>query len=87
MKKFVGIDLGTGNTFIYVNGRGIIFSEPTVVAIDTKTGHVNEIGYFASKMLGRVPVNIDVIKPIQRGVPARMNPTILYMNLKDDENE
>lgn len=79
MKKFVGIDLGTGNTFIYVNGRGIIFSEPTVVAIDVKTGHVNEIGYFASKMLGRVPVNIDVIRPIQRGVPARMNPTILFL--------
>ena len=76
MRKFIGIDLGTGNTFIYVSGKGIIFSEPSVIAIDSKTAEVTEIGYLAAKMIGRAPEDIDVIKPIQRGVPARMNPTI-----------
>lgn len=76
MKKFIGIDLGTSNTFIYLNNKGIIFSEPSVIAIDVKSTNVMEIGYLAAKMIGRTPEDIDVIKPIQRGVPARMNPTI-----------
>lgn len=76
MKKFIGIDLGTSNTFIYVSGRGIIFSEPSAIAFDTKTSEVLEIGYHAAKLIGRTNDSIEVIKPIQRGVPARMNPTI-----------
>lgn len=76
MKRVIGIDLGTSNTFIYVSGKGIIFSEPSVIAFDTKTSDVLEIGYLAAKMIGRTPDTIEVIKPIQRGVPARMNPTI-----------
>lgn len=76
MKKIIGIDLGTSNTFIYHNGKGIIFSEPSVIAIEIKTANVIEIGYLAAKMIGRTPEDIDVIKPVQKGVPARMNPTI-----------
>ena len=76
MKKFIGIDLGTSNTFIYVSGKGIIFSEPSAIAFDTKTTEVLEIGYHAAKLIGRTNDSIEVIKPIQRGVPARMNPTI-----------
>lgn len=76
MKKFIGIDLGTSNTFIYHSSKGIIFSEPSVIAIDIKSTNVMEIGYLAAKMIGRTPEDIDVIKPILRGVPARMNPTI-----------
>ncbi len=76
MKKFIGIDLGTSNTFIYVEGKGIVFAEPSVIAIDVKSSSVLEVGYLAAKMIGRTSEEIDVIKPIQRGVPARMNPTI-----------
>lgn len=76
MRKFIGIDFGTRNTFIYVNGRGIIFSEPTIIALDIPSGKVLEIGFLASKMIGRAPETVDVIRPIQRGVPARMNPSI-----------
>ena len=79
MKKIIGIDFGTANTLIYVEGRGIIFSEPTVIAFDVKTNKVVEIGYLASKMIGRSPENIDVIKPIGRGVPSRMNPAIAFL--------
>lgn len=81
MKKFVGIDLGTSNTFIYVSGKGIIFSEPTVIAYDVKSTEVLDIGYLAAKMIGRVPESIDVIKPVIRGVPSRMNPNINLLKI------
>ncbi len=79
MKKLIGIDFGTANTFIYVEGRGIVFSESTIISLDIKTGKVLDIGYLASKMLGKSPDNIDVIKPIKRGVPARLNPCVLFL--------
>lgn len=79
MKKFIGIDFGTANTFIYVSGKGVVFSEPTVIAIDIKSTDVLEIGYLASKMIGRNPETIDVLKPVQRGVPARLNPSVNFI--------
>ncbi|MFH1460811.1 MAG: rod shape-determining protein, partial [Patescibacteria group bacterium] len=56
--KDVGIDLGTANTLVYVKGRGIVINEPSVVAINQKTGQVLAIGQDAKKMVGRTPAHI-----------------------------
>ena len=76
MKKFIGIDFGTSNTFVYLNGKGIIYSEPSIIAIDKNTNAVIETGFLASKMIGRSAENVEIIHPIKRGVPARFKPCI-----------
>ncbi|MDZ4205710.1 MAG: rod shape-determining protein, partial [Patescibacteria group bacterium] len=64
----VGIDLGTANTLVYLGGRGIVINEPSVVAINQKTGQVVAIGTEARAMLGRTPSHILAIKPLVDGV-------------------
>jgi rod shape-determining protein MreB len=66
----VAIDLGTCTTLIYVNGRGIVLNEPTVVAIDVKTKKCLAAGDEAKKMLGRTPNEIKAIRPMKDGVIA-----------------
>ncbi|KPJ72065.1 rod shape-determining protein MreB [candidate division TA06 bacterium DG_78] len=66
----VAIDLGTCTTLIYVNGRGIVLNEPTVVAIDVKTKKCLAAGDEAKKMLGRTPSEIKAIRPMKDGVIA-----------------
>lgn len=66
----VAIDLGTCTTLIYVNGRGIVLDEPTVVAIDTKSKKCLAAGDEAKKMLGRTPGEIKAIRPMKDGVIA-----------------
>jgi rod shape-determining protein MreB len=64
----VGIDLGTSNTLVYVKGHGIIIAEPSIVAINQKTGRVVAVGEDASQMIGRTPAHIQAIKPLVGGV-------------------
>ncbi len=64
----IGIDLGTANTLVYMRGRGIVLSEPSVVAINQKTGQIVAIGEDARAMLGRTPGHILAIKPLVDGV-------------------
>jgi len=64
----LGIDLGTTNTLVYLRGKGIVIDEPSVVAINTKTGRVVAIGKEAKNMLGRTPAHIVAIKPLVDGV-------------------
>lgn len=64
----IGIDLGTANTLVYVRGRGIVINEPSVVAINQKTGRVVAIGKEAKQMLGRTPLHIVAVKPVVDGV-------------------
>ncbi len=64
----IGIDLGTANTLVYVRGRGIIINEPTVVAVNNKTGQVVAVGNEAKRMLGRTPEHIAAIRPLEGGV-------------------
>jgi rod shape-determining protein MreB len=64
----VGIDLGTANTLVYLRGRGIVLNEPSVVALNQKTGTVVAIGTQAKDMLGRTPQHIVAIKPLVDGV-------------------
>ena len=66
--KDIGIDLGTANTLVYVRGKGIIINEPSIVAVNQKTGRVLAIGEEARKMVGRTPGYIVVTKPLVNGV-------------------
>lgn len=64
----IGIDLGTANTLVYVRGRGIVTNEPSVVAVNQKTGQIVAIGNAAKQMLGRTPAHIVAVRPIVEGV-------------------
>lgn len=64
----IGIDLGTANTLVYVLNKGIVMSEPSVVAINKKTNQVLAIGNEARKMVGRTPSHIVAIRPLVDGV-------------------
>jgi rod shape-determining protein MreB len=64
----IGIDLGTANTLVYLRGHGIIINEPSVVAVNQKTGQVVAVGIQAKEMLGRTPGHIKAIKPLVDGV-------------------
>ncbi len=64
----IGIDLGTANTLLYLKGQGIVVNEPSIVAINDKTGRVVAIGNDAKQMVGRTPAHISVIKPLVDGV-------------------
>jgi rod shape-determining protein MreB and related proteins len=66
----LAIDLGTVNTRVYAQGRGIVVNEPSAVAIDDSTGEVQAVGKEAKEMLGRTPGKIRVIKPLKDGVIA-----------------
>src|SRR5438445_4271391 len=68
VSRDVGIDLGTANTLVHVRGRGIVISEPSVVAKDTRTGAILAVGAEAKRMLGRTPQNIVAIRPLKDGV-------------------
>ena len=71
----LAIDLGTANTLIYVKGKGIILSEPSVVAIKKGTNQVLKVGKEAKEMLGRTPGSIVAIRPIKDGVIADFDVT------------
>jgi rod shape-determining protein MreB len=66
----MAVDLGTANTVVYVRGQGIVLSEPSVVAIDVKTGRLLAVGAEAKAMIGRTPSNIQAIRPLKDGVIA-----------------
>ena len=64
----IGIDLGTANTLVYVKGKGIVINEPSVVAINQKTGKILAIGKEAKKMVGKTPAHIVATRPLVDGV-------------------
>ncbi|MFQ5540886.1 MAG: rod shape-determining protein [Candidatus Paceibacteria bacterium] len=66
--RSIGIDLGTANTLVYVRGKGVVISEPSVVAVNQKTGQVVAVGREAKAMLGRTPGHITAIQPLVEGV-------------------
>lgn len=71
----IGIDLGTANTLVHVKGRGIVLREPSVVAINKKTGEILAVGDSAKEMIGRTPGNIVAIRPMKDGVIADFDVT------------
>src|SRR6187401_1292019 len=70
MGRDMAVDLGTANTLVYVRGRGIVLNEPSVVAINTKTGQPLAVGAEAKRMIGRTPAHIQAIRPLADGVIA-----------------
>ncbi|MEO7454393.1 MAG: rod shape-determining protein [Fimbriimonadales bacterium] len=71
----LGIDLGTANTLVFVQGKGIVIREPSVVAVDVETGAVLAVGEDAKRMLGRTPNSIQAIRPLKDGVIADYDQT------------
>src|SRR5689334_4843580 len=71
----MAIDLGTANTVVHVRGRGIVLSEPSVVAIDERTGEVHAVGADAQRMIGRTPATISADRPLRHGVIADFDVT------------
>ena len=68
MSRDIGIDLGTANTLVYLKGKGIIINEPSVVAINKRTGQVLAIGKEAKRMVGKTPGHIVATRPLVDGV-------------------
>ena len=64
----IGIDLGTANTLVYLKGKGVVITEPSVVAVNQKTGQVVAVGTQARDMLGRTPAHISAVRPLVEGV-------------------
>ena len=64
----IGIDLGTATVLVCVEGKGIVLNEPSVVAVNTETDKITNIGRAAQNMLGRTPENIEAIRPLENGV-------------------
>ena len=73
--KNIGIDLGTANTLVYVDGKGIVTNEPSVVAKNTQTEEIIAVGEEARAMIGRTPANIAAIRPMKDGVIADYDTT------------
>ncbi len=71
----IGIDLGTANTLIFVKGKGIVLTEPSIVAIDKTNGKVLAVGKEAKEMIGKTPEHIQVIRPLKDGVIADFDTT------------
>ena len=81
----LAIDLGTSNILVYEAKKGIVVNEPSVVAIDIKTGDVVAFGKEAYEMIGKTPENIIVVKPLENGVVSDFDLTRIlfshYINL------
>ncbi len=71
----MAVDLGTANTLVYVRGRGVVLDEPSVVALDQRTGAIVAVGVAAKQMLGRTPDGIVAIRPLKNGVVADFETT------------
>lgn len=77
--KNLGIDLGTANTIVYLEGKGIVLREPSVVARNAKTNEVISVGTDARDMIGRTPESIVAIRPMKDGVIADYDTTVAMM--------
>ncbi len=64
----IGVDLGTANTLVYLRGQGAVINEPSIVALNQKTGQIVAIGREAKKMWGKTPVHISIVRPLVEGV-------------------
>ncbi|MBQ8141455.1 MAG: rod shape-determining protein [Clostridia bacterium] len=73
--KDIAIDLGTATVLVYVQGKGIVLNEPSVVAVNTDTDMITKVGKDAQAMLGRNPENIDVVRPLENGVISQYDVT------------
>jgi rod shape-determining protein MreB len=77
----LAVDLGTANTLVYRQGRGVVYDEPTVVAINARSGQVLSAGSQAWRMLAESPGNVQVVRPLERGVIADFEMTASMLRL------
>lgn len=77
----LGIDLGTSNVLIYVDGKGLKIREPSVVAVDKNTGKVLQVGAAARNMLGRTPGNVVAMNPLKDGVISDHEMTVKMLQI------
>ena len=68
MGRDIAIDLGTANTLVYRQGDGIVFNEPTVIALNSQTGHVVAVGGQAWAAIDRAPGNVIAARPLRDGM-------------------
>lgn len=83
-KKKIGIDFGTSNTRVYVEGEGLVFNEPTIVVVDVEKRDVVAIGNAAREILGKTPMHLEVRKPIHEGVVASRKAAIAILKFLID---
>ncbi len=76
----LGVDLGTVNTLVHVKGKGIVISEPSIVAQHKKSGKIVAIGTEAKKMVGRTPPSIIIVKPLKDGVISNYDVTLAMLS-------
>ncbi len=81
LSRDIGIDLGTANVLVYLDGKGIVVNEPSAVALDKNTGKVLEVGAAAKKMLGRTPGNIVAARPLERGAISDYDMTATMLSV------
>ena len=77
----LGVDLGTSNILINVDGKGIVIREPSVVAVDKNTGKVLQVGSAARNMLGRTPGNVAAMHPLKDGVISDHEMTVKMLQI------
>ena len=77
----LGIDLGTSNVLINVEGQGIVIREPSVIAVDKNTGKILQVGSAARNMLGRTPGNVVAMHPLQDGVISDHEMTVKMLQI------
>lgn len=80
LKNDLGIDLGTANTIVFKRDKGIVLREPSVVAMDIRSGKIVRVGNEAREMIGRTPINIIAERPLRGGVIANYNTTSEMLN-------
>ena len=78
--KSIAIDLGTSNTVVYIKPNGIIFYEPTCIAVNESNNHTYAVGYEAAKLIGRTPQGIKIINPIKNGAIADLDATVHFIS-------
>jgi len=82
---FLGIDLGTATTKIYLKGKGFLKEVPTVIAFNKRNNEIIAIGDEAQKMMGRSPANIEVVKPLTHGVVTNFDEALYFLNFLLEE--
>jgi rod shape-determining protein MreB len=75
----IGIDLGTANTTVYIPGKGIVLTEPTVIAVDEATNKILAVGKEAKEMIGKTPGDIKIYRPLREGVIADYKATLALL--------
>jgi rod shape-determining protein MreB len=81
LSSAMAIDLGTANTLVYVQGRGIVLEEPSVVASDRSTGEVVAVGVEAKSMLGRTGTGLEALRPLKDGVINNATATMAMLRV------